>query len=492
MLTELFIALLAAYIAVGTVIALVSRRFGIKTTADYFVAGYRLGGFLASMTYAATTYSAFMMIGLVGLAFATGVAALGFELAYLVATMGILTIVGPAIWRLARERKWVSPSEMLSDLYGSEALGIVVALLYLVALIPYTAAQLKGIGEIFQVIGVGYGIGIAIALGLVLLWTLIAGIWSVATTDTYQGLWMVSASIATIMWLLLALVPSAGLDASKIVKALNSTSSGSLLSNTWPLSVFVGFTVPWLFFALTNPQVVQRLYMPRDARAYRRMVQYFALYGLLYTVMVVSIGLVFRAYTVTVLGRNTEMYLAKHRDMVTPYMLSLASPVLAAFVFVSIVAAAVSTANSIVLSVASSITRDLYERRRVSPSPAVVKAIALASIAAMSVAAAGIALAKPAFIVELSVLSSALLLPLAPVTLVGLYAKPGRRGAGPAIMAIIIGSSIMLAAALAYGAKKALVTTWLGLPLPLWCLIISTLITLIGPVSTRSRRRYST
>ncbi len=486
MLAELFIALLATYIVLGTAIALVSRRFGVKTTADYFVAGYRLGGFLASMTYAATTYSAFMMVGLVGLAFATGVAALGFELAYLVVTMGILTIVGPTIWKLARERRWVSPSEMLSDLYGSETLGIIVALLYLVALIPYTAAQLKGIGEIFQVIGVGYDIGIAVALGLVLLWTLIAGIWSVATTDTYQGLWMVSASIATVVWLLLILAPNAGLDASRIAEALNSTSSGNLLSNTWSLSVFVGFTAPWLFFALTNPQVVQRLYMPRDARAYRRMVQYFALYGLLYTVMVVVIGLVFRAYTVTVLGRDTELYLVKHRDMVTPYMLSLASPVLAAFVFVSIVAAAVSTANSIVLSVASSITRDLYERRKTSPNPAIARTIALASIAIMSTAAAGIALARPTFIVELSVLSSALLLPLAPVTLVGLYTKPGRRGAVPAVTAIVAGSSIMFIAALIYGARKALVLTWLGIPLPLWCLIISSIIVLIGLAPSRS------
>ena len=202
--------------------------------------------------------------------------------------------------------------------------------------------------------------------------------------------------------------------------------------------------------------------------------------------MVVAIGLVFRAYTVSILGRDAELYLVKHRDMVTPYMLSLASPVLAAFVFVSIVAAAVSTANSIVLSVASSITRDLYERRKASPNPVIAKTIALASIAIMSAAAASIALAKLAFIVELSVLSSALLLPLAPVTIVGLYAKPGRRGALPAIIAIAVGSSTIFVAALAYGAKKALVTTWLGLPLPLWSLIISTLISLTGLVKARS------
>ncbi len=479
---EIFLILLTVYIILGTVIAMVSRRFGVKTTADYFVAGYRLGGFLASMTYAATTYSAFMMIGLVGLAFATGIASLGFELAYLMATMGILALIGPVIWRMARKRGWVSPSEMLSDLYGSNILGIVVAVLYLVALIPYTAAQLKGIGEIFRAVSTSYSIGIATAVGLVLLWVFIAGIWSVASTDAYQGIWMISASIAVVVWLLMVLVPNAGLNASGIVNVLGNTSSGNLLSNTWSPLVFIGYTVPWLFFALTNPQVVQRLYMPRDTRAYKRMLQYFISYGILYTAIVIVIGLAFRAYAVTALDKGTELYLIGHRDSVTPYMLTLANPVLAAFVFVSILAAAVSTANSIVLSVVSSITRDLYERRRSTPSPSVAKAVAMTSIVAMTIAAAGIALAKPTFIVELSVLSSALLLPLAPVILMGLARRPSRAGAISALAATLLGFSMILVAAFIIGARKALIVAWLGIPLPLWCLILTTAMVLASSV----------
>ena len=488
MLTTLFISLLATYIAVGTIIALVSRRFGVRSSADYFVAGYRLGGFLASMTYAATTYGAFMMVGLVGLAFATGIATLGFELAYLIATMGILVTVGPTLWRLARERRWVSPSELISDLYNSQILGIAISILYLVALIPYVAAQLKGVGEIFHVVGLGYGVGIAIALGLVLLWTLIAGVWSVATTDTYQGIWMLGASISVTLWLLTALIPSTGLDMTKIVEVLKSTASGNLLSNTWSINVFIGFTTPWLFFAITNPQVVQRLYMPKNSRAYRGMVRYFALYGLLYTALVVLIGLVFRAYVASTLGREVEIYLVKHRDMVTPYMLSLASPLLAVFTFVSIVAAAISTANSIILSVASSITRDLYERRAKIVRQQTTRLIAWISIAVMSIAAAAIALAKPAFIVELSVLSSALLLPLAPVTLAGLYLQPRSKSRAPtlsALLSIASGFIIMLLTAIVYGAKKALITTWLGVPVPLWVLIVSTLIIVLGTLISR-------
>ncbi|MEM2579330.1 MAG: sodium:solute symporter family protein, partial [Desulfurococcaceae archaeon] len=187
-----FLIVFALYIVFGTVIALLSRRLGVKTTADYFVAGYRLGGFLASMTYAATTYSAFMMLGLVGYSYATGIASLGFELIYLVATIGFLTLVGPRMWRLARERKWITPSEMLSDLYAWRPLGTYVALTYMISLIPYTAAQLKGISEVTSSLGLSYGVGVAIASTILIAWIVLAGIWSVATTDAYQGMLMIS------------------------------------------------------------------------------------------------------------------------------------------------------------------------------------------------------------------------------------------------------------------------------------------------------------
>ncbi|MGB9784673.1 MAG: sodium:solute symporter family protein, partial [Fervidicoccaceae archaeon] len=59
-----FILYFVLYALAGTAIALLSRRARIKSSLDYYVGGKRFGGILAGATYAATTYSAFMMIGL--------------------------------------------------------------------------------------------------------------------------------------------------------------------------------------------------------------------------------------------------------------------------------------------------------------------------------------------------------------------------------------------------------------------------------------------
>ncbi len=479
---------LILYFVVGSLLAFASRKFGIGTSRDYFVAGYRLGGFLAAMTYAATTYSAFMMVGLVGLTYMTGVGAFGFELMYLLATITILALLAPKVWELVRERRWISPAEMLADLYKCRALGILTAAMYLVALIPYTAAQVIGIGVTVQGLGGGswsaYLVGIALAFIVIALWVYLGGIWSVAATDAFQGIWMIVAAVGFILWLF-----SWGFgDPAKFSSSLSVLGSKGLLSvgSPWTALIFVSYTIPWLFFAITNPQVVQRLYMPRDKRALIRMVTLFAVFGLTYTIIVTMIGLMGRS--LTVLG---TLPLIKDRDAVTPTILSYAPVWLSAVVFVSIVAAAVSTADSIILTLASTTARDLYGgvRREVSDRSLIV--VGRLTVLGLAIVAVVVALVRPAFIVELSVLSSVLLLPLAPVTLAGwlLHHKLGMYSKYAAIASVAAGFAIALSYALVVGAKKALVTPIAGIPYPAVVLLVSTAVVLVGIAADKLHAR---
>jgi len=472
----IYIFVLALYFITGTIIALISRRIGIKSTIDYYVAGYRLSGLLAAMTYAATTYSAFMMIGLVGFAYATGIGAFGFENLYLLTTTFLLAFFAPRVWKMARERKWVSPAEMIGDLYGSRLLATIVALVYLVALIPYATAQMVGLGNLLEGLGLGYTSGVVLGAVIVFLWTYLAGIWSVASTDAYQGLWMIVAALAFVIWIASYLLPLNGIGLSEAFNILGK--EGYLgITDFWTPSVFLAFTLPWIFFAVTNPQAVQRMYMPRDEKALKTMVEYFALFGLAYTVIVTIVGLLARALTIT--GVFPE--LKDTRDLVTPTLLNMAPPILGSIVFVSIVAAAISTLDSIILTLSSSASRDLYSKLRVTGNRRGELLVGYLIIIALVLITALIAWFKPGFVVELSVLSSVILLPLAPITIIAwmMPEKVGNKPA-PAIMSLIIGSIIGLYIAIAYGPKKAFILTFLGLPASLWILVVSTLVLIIG------------
>lgn len=472
----IFIAVLVAFFTLGTLIALVSRKLLGKGFEEFVLAGYRVGGALSAMTYAATTYSAFMMVGLVGLTYATGIAALGFELAYLAATIGILTTVGPTIWRISRERRWVSPASMIGDLYGSKALAASIAMIYLVVLTPYLAAQFQGVGEIFRALGVSYEAGVIFISVVSVIWIAVAGLWSVATTDAFQGVWMLGSSIAVVIWTAVFLLPSANLDLARAIEVI-STEGRDLMGFTWSASLFLGFTIPWVFFALTNPQVVQRLYIPRDSKAYKRMVRYFSVYGFIYTAICVFLGLMFRAY-VAATNISLERQLIGARDSVTPTVLMMSHPLLAATAFVGIIAAAISTADSIVLSVSSAVARDLYMAYSRVKSEQRAVAVTYTAVCAMTLIAMAIALQRVSYIVALSVTSSALLLPLAPITLAGIYREPKRRGLPYAISSLALGLIPMGTTIVLYGPSGALSTPippGSQLPMPFWSLLLSSI-----------------
>jgi SSS family solute:Na+ symporter len=71
------------YIIIGSIVALMARREMNDGVVEYFLSGRNTGGVVAALSYSATTYSAFMMIGLAGFTYSGGVGALGFELIYL-------------------------------------------------------------------------------------------------------------------------------------------------------------------------------------------------------------------------------------------------------------------------------------------------------------------------------------------------------------------------------------------------------------------------
>ena len=191
---------ISIYIAMGLGIAVMARRGMGRGVSEFFLANRRVGGFIAAGTYSATTYSAFMMIGLAGLAYFSGVGALGFELTYLCG-MFMMVFFLPRYWLVGKKYGYISPMELLSDRYQSKWVGATAAILALVFLVPYAAVQLMGVGYLMNGVSGGVsggaipvGWGIVIAALCTIAWSKIAGMRSVAWTDTFQALIMIVTS----------------------------------------------------------------------------------------------------------------------------------------------------------------------------------------------------------------------------------------------------------------------------------------------------------
>ena len=342
------------YIAVGLAIAITARRHLGSGMSEFFLANRKVGGFVAALSYSATTYSAFMMIGLAGLTYLSGIGALGFELTYLCG-MFMMVFFLPRFWLVGRKYGYISPMELLSDRYQSKWVGATATILALVFLVPYGAVQLMGVGYLMNGISRGaipIKAGIIIAVLCSIAWSNIAGLRSVAWTDTLQALIMIVIS-AVILGVVVTALGGFASFFSKLesnVPGLLTVPSGK---GAWDINMFIGLALPWLFFFLSNPQVSQRLFIPKSVRAMKQMLGGCLIFGFFYAIISVLWG-----FSSTLLVPNLEK-----GDLATPTLLSL--PIipmgLAIIAMLGITAAAISTIDSVLLTLSSMWTRDIHK-----------------------------------------------------------------------------------------------------------------------------------
>jgi len=345
---------IAIYIAVGLVIAVIARRQLGAGVSEFFLANRRVGGFVSALTYSATTYSAFMMIGLAGLTYFYGVGALGFELTYLCG-MFMMVFFLPRFWLVGRKYGYVSPMELLSDRYQSKGVGATAAILALVFLVPYAAVQLMGIGYLMNGISQGaipVWAGIIVAAVCAIAWSNIAGMRSVAWTDAFQALIMIATS-AAVLGVVVAALGGFGSFFGKLESATPGLLTVPTAKGAWSINMFIGYSLPWLFFLISNPQVSQRLFIPKSVTAMKQMLGGFLVFGFIYTLISVLWG-----FSAILLVPGVEK-----QGLVTPSLLAL--PIipmgLAIIVMIGITAAAISTIDSILLTLSSVWARDIHK-----------------------------------------------------------------------------------------------------------------------------------
>ena len=435
MTTNLIWIALAIYVAVGLAISFGARKTLKGSGAEeFYIGGRRLSGLISAASYAATTYSAFMMLGLAGFTYRGGVGALGFELVYF-AGLGLVVIFGPRYWLVGKTHGYVTPSEMLAGRYGSKGLGALVAILSCLFLIPYSAVQLQGMGYLFSGLTGGeisFQLAIVIGAVLVLAWTLVAGLRSVAWTDALQVVVMlVSAVIA--LGFVIAATGGVGGFMEKI-----ETEHGQWLNQPGPgffsLTTFIALCLPWFFFSISNPQVSQRLFAVESPRALRTMIVGFLSFGLIFTVIAVLWG-----FGALILTPGLE-----NANQATPAL--LASGVIptgiALLLVIGILAAAVTTVDSIALTLASMVGRDVY--RALTPGSTEAKELFVGKIVVlvMVAAAAFFASLDLGLIASLAVASSAGLLVMVPALFGAFF---WRRATALGALASVIGGTVVIA-----------------------------------------------
>ncbi|TYO97348.1 sodium:solute symporter family protein [Desulfallas thermosapovorans] len=424
---------IAIYFALGTAVALYARKGMGQGIADFFLANRSIGGIVAALTYSATTYSAFMMVGLAGLAYVGGVGAWGFELIYL-SGLVLVAFFGPRFWLAGKRYNYITPAELLGDRYQSKILQIVAALASIVFLIPYSAVQLIGIGTLLEGMSGGtipFITGLLIATVIATTWAYTGGFRAVAWTDSVQALLMITVATLSVLF-----VVYRAFDGFSGMISTLETDYPQWLTVPGPgyfnFQTFIGLSLPWFFFSLSNPQVSQRLFVPRSLTHMRTMVTGFMVFGFIYTLISILWGFSARIL-IPDLPRG---------DMATPGLLALhiVPNGIALLVMLGITAAAISTVNSIILTLSSMVSRDIIGRLRPDIEESKLLAAGKFFILLFSTAVFLFATLRLGLIAVLSVASSAGLLVTVPA-IVGAFFW--RRGTAQAAVTSILAGGVV-------------------------------------------------
>ena len=124
-----------------------ARRGHDMDLEGWSVGGRGFGTIFIFLLMAGEIYSTFTFLGGAGFVYGSGGAAyyiLGYGTLAYVLSYYLL----PAVWRYATPRKLVSQADVFTSAFGSRALGVVVSVVAVAAMIPYLALQLKGLGII--------------------------------------------------------------------------------------------------------------------------------------------------------------------------------------------------------------------------------------------------------------------------------------------------------------------------------------------------------
>lgn len=354
MTSAVIIAVLVGYLVVLLAIGL----WGGRESGDvkgYYLAGKRLPSWVIAFSSNATGESAWLLLGLTGMGYAIGVHAFWVILGEVLGVALAWVFVARPFKELTDRYDAITVPDYLTARFRDtrHLFRLISAVVILSMVMAYVAAQLTASGKAFDIfLGTGYTAGVWIGLGIVLFYTAVGGFKAVAYSDLLQGVLMLGCLVT----LPLVAIPAAG-GWSGTMAALEAVDPNLLKPmGSFGLSVAgvasaAGFVAIGFAF-LGSPQLLARFMSARDRREIED--------GGLWAVLCV-IGFDVGAVLAGMAGRVLIPGLGD-AETILPEMAHMLFPAFFTGIFLVVVLAAImSTADSLLILASSVVVRDVVQ-----------------------------------------------------------------------------------------------------------------------------------
>jgi SSS family transporter len=350
------VAIIVVYMVLLGLIGWFSRN-KIKSTADWCVGNFKIGGVIMGVAFFATYFSAVIMVGFAGLSSKLGLSTLVIGLWHPVATLVAFGLLAPVIAVMFKELNAMTFPEFFTLRFKSQALGTISSIVIAIFIFPYTISAFIAMGSALSaLVGTPFWVGVLASGIIVAIYIFSGGLFSATLAEFFQGIVMVIAviGVAIVSYSLLGGV----LPAHQALADVNISlvSFPALGSPTWV--TIIGLTAVMSFGIIAQPQAVLRYATIANKLNIKKALIIAVIGTFIFPLAAYSYGSISNPILRS-LGFNPA---TMAQDMIIPTFVNVALPQwLGALFLVGMLCAATSTIDALVHMTAGTVARDIVK-----------------------------------------------------------------------------------------------------------------------------------
>ena len=341
-------------------------------TDDFYLGGRKLGPLVTAMSAEASDMSSWLLMGLPGVAYLSGIADAGWTaIGLALGTYINWLIVAKRIRHYSHLTDSITIPTFFSRRYHDQRniLCGIAAVVILIFFIPYTASGFAACGKLFSsLFGVNYMAAMLISAAVIVLYCTMGGFLAASTTDFSQSIIM---TVALVVILLFGVQVAGGW--SSVME--NARSMSGYLSMTMTHDAATGLARPygglnafsmlaWGLGYFGMPHILLRFMAIEDAKKLKQSRRVASVWVVISMLIAVVIGLVgnaaSKAGAIEMLeGTASETVIVKFSALLSQY--GILAALVAGLVLAGILASTMSTSDSQLLAAASSVSQNLMQ-----------------------------------------------------------------------------------------------------------------------------------
>jgi sodium/proline symporter len=338
------------------------------TVDDFYLGGRKLGPFVTAMSAEASDMSSWLLMGLPGVAYLTGLAEASWTaIGLAVGTYLNWLIVAKRIRRYSHQLGAITVPQFFSKRWGDERnlLSAIAAVVIIIFFIPYTASGFSACGKLFSTLfGVDYFPAMLVSAAVIVLYTVLGGFLAASFTDLIQSIIM---TVALVVVLGFGVSQAGGMDA----VLSNAQSMVGYLSFTNIHDPATGGSNPYSFLTICSllawglgyfgmPHILLRFMAIEDEEKLTLSRRVASIWVVISMAVAIFIGVVGSAMTragALESLTDAETIIVRISSLISQY--GPLAALLAGVILAGILAATMSTADSQLLAASSSVSQNL-------------------------------------------------------------------------------------------------------------------------------------